>query len=141
MFATLILAGNLGSDPESRFTPSGSQVTNMSVAVNHNYTNAAGVAVKETTWFRVAAWGKMAENCQKYLKKGSKVLVEGRLNADEKGNPRTFTRSDGSTGASFEVTAQTVRFLSSANENGNGNGNGAHEEMAPESFASDDIPF
>ena len=66
----------------------------------------AGQKVKETTCFRVSVWGKQAESCNTYLQKGSSVLVEGELRPDkETGNPRTYTRNDGSTGASYEVTA------------------------------------
>jgi single-strand DNA-binding protein len=115
-FHTIILVGNLGKDPEMRYTPSGQAVTNLSVAVDESYTNNNGERVKRTNWFRVTTWGKQAETCNQYLKKGRKVLVEGRLIGDEKGNPRTFTRNDGTPGASFEVNASTVRFLSSRSD-------------------------
>jgi single-strand DNA-binding protein len=70
--------------------------------------------VKETTWFRVSVFGKQAEACAQYLKKGSLVLVEGHLTPDKTtGGPKTFTRQDGTVGASFEIFANTVRFLSS----------------------------
>jgi single-strand DNA-binding protein len=88
----------------------------LSIAVDESYTNNNGERIKKTAWFRVATWGKQAENCNQYLKKGRKVLVEGRLVADEKGNPRTFMRQDGTPGAAFEVNASTVRFLSSRGE-------------------------
>lgn len=114
MFQQVTIVGNVGRDPEMRFTPAGNPVTSFSVATSHQYTNASGEKVKETTWFRVSAWGKQAETCNEYLKKGSKVLVTGRLTADpETGSPRTFQRQDGTTGASFEINAETVRFLSS----------------------------
>ena len=120
-FHTLIIVGNLGSDPEMRYTPNGQAVTNFSLAANRQYTDSGGQLVKETTWFRVTAWGKTAENCNQYLQKGSKVLVEGRLNSDpETGGPRVFNRQDGSAGAAYEVTAGTVRFLSSRDEDGAG---------------------
>lgn len=120
-FHTLILVGNLGRDPEMRYTPSGQAVTSFSVASSRQWTNAQGQLVKETVWFKVSVWGKMAETCNTYLKKGSKVLVEGRLNADPAtGAPRIWTSKDGRTGASFEVTANTVRFLSSRGEGGEG---------------------
>ncbi|HTX91333.1 MAG TPA: single-stranded DNA-binding protein [Anaerolineales bacterium] len=146
MYQTIILAGNLGKDPEMRYTPSGAPVTSFSVATNRQYTNNNGETVKETIWFRVSVWGKMAETCNQYLKKGSKVLVEGRLTADAAtGGPRIWTGQDGSPRASFEVNANTVRFLSSRGENeGGGMGSstpaGPDEGMAP---AGDDgdIPF
>lgn len=116
-YHTVILAGNLGRDPEMRYTPAGQAVTNFSVAVNDDYTNNNGERVKRTIWVRVSAWGKQAENCNQYLKKGSKVLVEGRLTVDANtGGPRIWTSQDGTARASFEVSAQTVRFMGSRGE-------------------------
>ena len=112
MFQTLIFAGNLGKDPEQRFTPSGQAVTTFNVAVNRSYTDGNGEKKKEVTWFRVSVWGKQAQSCHDYLHAGSKVIVEGRLVPDENGNPRVFKRTDGSSASSFEVNASTVRFLS-----------------------------
>ncbi len=139
MYHNLIIVGNLGRDPEMRYTPSGQPVTSFSVATNRQYTNNNGQQVKETIWFRVTAWGKQAEVCDQYLKKGSKVLVEGRLVADPNtGGPKTYQKQDGSAGASFEVTASTVRFLSSRGDgDGDGGDTGAGFVGAPE----DDIPF
>jgi single-strand DNA-binding protein len=112
MYQTLILVGNLGKEPEMRFTPSGQPVTTLSVATNRRYENTNGQPVKETTWFRVTVWGKQAETCNQYLHKGSKVLVEGRLTPDpETGGPRVW-ENGGKFGASYEVTASTVCFLS-----------------------------
>lgn len=111
MYQKLTIVGNLGKDPEMRFMPDGTAVTNISVATSRKWNNAAGQQQEETTWFRVAVWGKQAENCHSYLAKGRMVLVEGRLKPDEHGNPKTFTRNDGSVGAAFEVHAETVRFL------------------------------
>jgi single-strand DNA-binding protein len=110
------LVGALGRDPEMRYTPSGKAVTNFSVAVDDSYTDSNGQRVKRVIWPRISTWGKQAEACNQYLHKGSKVLVVGRLVHDENGNPRTFTRQDGTPGAAFEITAQTVRFLSSKGE-------------------------
>lgn len=118
MYHKIILAGNLGRDPEMRYTPSGQAVTTLSVATHRTYT-ANGESVKETCWFRISVWGKQAEACNQHLKKGRAVLVEGRLHPDkESGGPRLFKRQDGTSGASFEVTADTVRFLSWATESG-----------------------
>ena len=105
--------GHLGRDPELRFTPSGQAVTNFSVAVSEKYTTSNGEQVKKTIWYRVTTWGKLAENCNQYLSKGSKVFVNGKLNADENGNPRIWKKQDGDPGANFEVTAHNVEFLSS----------------------------
>ena len=121
MYHTIILVGNLGRDPEMRYTPSGQAVTNFSVATNRQYTGSDGQVVKETIWFRVSTWGKNAENCNQFLKRGSKVLVEGRLVPDAgTGGPRIWNRQDGTPSASFEVSAQTVRFLSTRGEDDSG---------------------
>ena len=138
MYQTIIIAGNLGRDPEMRYTPSGQAVTNFNVATNRQYTNSDGQLVKETIWFRVSAWGRLAETCNQYLRRGSKVLVEGRLNADpQSGGPRIYTRSDGTPGASFEITAGTVRFLSSRQEDE------AYLASTPteDQISEDEIPF
>jgi single-strand DNA-binding protein len=141
MYHTLIIVGNVGKDPEMRYTPSGQAVTSFSVATNRQYTASNGEQVKETIWFRVSAWGKQAEVCNQYLRKGSKVLIEGRLTPDKNtGGPRIWSKQDGTAGASFEVTASTVRFLSSRGEGEGGpvaGGDMGMAEMPPE----DDIPF
>ena len=110
-YHTIVAVGYLGRDPELSYTPSGSAVCNFSMATSRKYTTGEGTQVDETTWFRITVWGKQGENVSEFLKKGSLVLVEGRLRPDDRGNPRTFTRQDGTPGASFEITAQTVRFL------------------------------
>jgi single-strand DNA-binding protein len=143
MYHTLIIVGNVGRDPEMRYTPSGQPVTSFSVATNRQYTGNNGQVVKETIWFKITTWGKQAEVCNQYLKKGSKVLIEGRLNPDPAtGSPKIWTKQDGTAGASFEVTASTVRFLSSRDEGGGGGPMGGGEMGgsfvgAPE----EDIPF
>lgn len=137
MFHKVILVGNLGRDPEMRYTPSGQAVTNLSVATNRTYTDSSGNQVKETVWFRVAVWGKQAESCNQYLRKGRQVLVEGRLTPDENGNPRIWTAQDGTPRASYEVTAQTVRFLGAREEAGLL----AEEGEIPGPAAEDEIPF
>ena len=117
MFHTLIIAGNVGRDPEMRDTPDGQPVTSFTVATSRQYTGKSGETVKETCWFRITAWGKTAEVCNQYVKKGSKVLIEGALKPDPAtGSPKVYDNSDGSKGSSYEVTAQTVRFLSSRDE-------------------------
>lgn len=138
----ILITGNLGRDPEMRYTPSGQAVTSFSVAVNETYTNNNGEKIKKTIWFRVTAWGKQAEICNQYLKKGSMVLVEGRMNADPAtGGPKIWTKQDGTAGSSFEITAQTVRFLSGrGGDNDGGPVAGSGVDMA-EMPAEDDIPF
>jgi single-strand DNA-binding protein len=143
MYHTLIIVGNLGRDPEMRYTPSGQAVTNFNVATSRQYTDSNGQQVKETIWFRISAWGKQAEVCNQYLKKGSKVLVEGRLNPDPKtGGPRIWQGQSGP-GASFEVTANQVRFLSSRSDTEGGErapgGMGDGGQYPPE--VESDIPF
>jgi single-strand DNA-binding protein len=139
-YHTVILVGNLGRDPEMRYTPSGQAVTNFSVAVNDNFTSSNGEKVERTIWVRVSTWGKQAEICNQYLKKGKKVLVEGRLVTDPStGGPRVWNRQDGTPSASFEVSAQTVRFLSARGDDEGGAmppGEGVGQETS-----GDDIPF
>jgi len=137
MYHTIIIVGNLGRDPEMRYSPSGQAVTSFNVATNRQYTGADGQQVKETIWFRITVWGKQAENCSQYLKKGSRVLVEGRLSPDPAtGGPKIWTRQDGSSGASYEVTAATVRFLGRPGEEGTIQG-----EPSAAADSEDNIPF
>jgi single-strand DNA-binding protein len=138
----IIVVGNLGRDPEMRFTPSGQAVTNFSIAVNESYTNSNGEKIKKTIWFRITTWGKQAENCNQYLKKGRMVLVEGRMTADPNtGGPRIWSKQDGTAASSFEISAINVSFLSSRGENEAGPvAEGGGMEMA-ELPPEDDIPF
>jgi len=105
MFQRIVIVGNLGSDPEMRFTPAGVPVTSFPVAVNRRWTDGNGEPREKTTWFRVTAWRKLAELCNRYLSKGRLVLVEGEVDtsawSDDRGNPR----------ATLELTARAVRFL------------------------------
>jgi single-strand DNA-binding protein len=143
-YHTTIIVGNLGRDPEMRYTPSGQAVTSFSVAVNDDYTNNNGERIKRTIWFRVSAWGKQAETCNQYLKKGSKVLVEGRITADQStGGPRIWTSQDGQPRASFEISAATVRFLSTRSESESGgmtSSTGSDDSLSGPS-EDGDIPF
>lgn len=130
MYQKLTLVGNLGRDPEMRYTPNGKPVTTLSVATNRKWTKDDGTTGEETTWFRVSAWGRMAEVCNEHLAKGAAVLVEGTLKPDpQTGGPRIWTRQDGTAGASFEVTAHTVRFLQ-----------GGQQEEEPEE-TQEELPF
>jgi len=139
MFQKIIIVGNLGRDPEMRFTPAGQAVTSFSVATNRQYTASNGERIKETIWFRVSVWGRQAESCNQYLRKGSKVLVEGRLTADPaSGGPRIWNRQDGSPAASFEISATSVQFLSTRAED-EAQGFGEGEEGFPGD--DEDIPF
>jgi single-strand DNA-binding protein len=141
MYQQIIIVGNLGKDPEMRYTPSGTPVTSMNIATNRKYTGSDGQVVKETTWFRVSVFGKMAETVAQYLKKGSAVLVEGRLTPDKNsGGPRTYQRQDGTMGATYEVFANNVRFLSSRGEGGPGPAPLPSDEDVPVGN-EDEIPF
>jgi len=141
-YHNIILVGNLGQDPEMRYTPDGTPVTNFSVATNEKWTGQDGQPQERTIWWRVTAWRRQAETCNQYLSKGRPVLVEGRINPDpETGGPRVYTRSDGTSGAKYEITATTVRFL--------GGREGAAEVGAPQDaeippeagMGEEDIPF
>lgn len=116
MYHRIEFIGRLGRDPESRFTPGGTQVTNFSVAVNKYRKDAEGNRDDQTIWIRVTAWGNLAEVCNQYLAKGKLVFVSGELNPDDRGNPVVFQRKDETFGSSYEVTAREVKFLSPRNE-------------------------
>ncbi len=117
MYQKITIVGNLGRDPEMRYTPSGQAVTNFSVATNRQYTASSGEQVKETTWFRISAWGRQAETCNQFLRRGSRVLIEGRLTPDPaSGGPRIWSRQDGTPASSYEVSANRVIFLSTRAE-------------------------
>lgn len=107
MFQKYIVAGNVTRDAETRFTGQAKPVTSFTVAVNEKRGEN-----EQVLWINVSTWGKLAEITGEYVKKGMLVLVEGRLKPDSSGNPTTFTRKDGSVGASYEMTADNVRFLS-----------------------------
>lgn len=100
-----MIIGNLGRDPELRYTPSGQPVTQFTVAVNRNYKDAEGEWKEETEWFRVVAWGPLAERTAEYLRKGRKVYVEGRLQT------RQWEGQDGAKRYTTELIAQTVTPL------------------------------
>ena len=137
-YHTIIVVGRLGRDPEMRYTPSGKAVTTFSVATDRRGQDANGQPTKETIWFRVTVWDKQAETCNSYLSKGKMVLVEGRMAPDPKtGGPRGWQRQDGTSSASYEIVASTVRFLSPKSEGGYAAGEEASE--LPEQ--DDEIPF
>jgi len=140
MYQKVVIVGNLGADPEMRYMPNGTAVTNFNVATNQRWTDkASGEPREETTWFRVSVWGRQAETANEYLAKGRRVLIEGRLRPDpETGRPRVFTRQDGTVGASFDLTASDVRFMGSRDEGGMGAPGGGE---APSAQEEDEIPF
>ncbi len=128
----IMVIGNLGSEPEMRFTPKGNPVTSFRVATNRVYATPEGERKEETEWFTVVAWGKLAEQCNQFLTKGRLVYVEGRLRT------RTWEGQDGQKRYRTEIIANRVTFLDKqaaaplaeqAEEGGTG-------EIEP-----DDIPF
>jgi len=105
MYQKVIIIGNLGRDPEMRYTASGKAVTNLNVATNRRWTNAEGQPQEETTWFRVVVWGKQAETCNQYLSKGRQVLVEGEIRT------RQYEDKSGQTRYAWDLVARNVRFM------------------------------
>lgn len=136
MYHETNVIGNVGKDAEMRHTPSGQAVTSFPVAANRSYTDGQGQRIKETCWYRVTAWGKTAEICNQYVKKGMLVYVKGRLTPDKvTGGPRIWNTSDGKPAANFEMTAETVQFLSRTNH-----GDEQHEGAETPNDESE-IPF
>jgi single-strand DNA-binding protein len=148
----VMIIGNLGRDPEMRYTPNGQPVTQFTVAVNRNYKNQAGEWQEETEWFRIVAWGPLAERTAEYLRKGRKVYVEGRLQT------RQWEGQDGQKRYTTELVANAVTPLDPrprddatggpaeepARERvpaGQPAGTGAAAEPAPEYTDLDDLPF
>ncbi len=134
----VILVGNLGRDPEVRATPSGQSVCNFSLATTERYTDRAGQQRDQTEWHNVVVWGKQADLCGQYLKKGRQVYVEGRLTT------RQYEAKDG-TGKRYrtEVVAQRVQFLggrAAAGMEDSGSGFAPGPD-APPPMDDEDIPF
>ena len=105
-----MVIGNLGSDPEMRYTPSGNPVTSFRIATSRRYTSQDGERREDTEWFRVVTWNRLAEQCNQYLTKGRRVYAEGRLRSD------TWVGNDGQTRFTNEINAFTVLFLDSTGE-------------------------
>lgn len=144
MYQKLVIVGNLGGDPEMRYTPSGQAVTNFSVATSRKWTDNGGQQHEETVWFRVSVWGSQAEVCNQYLSKGRQVLCEGRLTADkESGGPRIWTDQNGKPRASYEMTAYEVRFLGTRADSSGGNysSNNVPAPAGDPGLTEDEIPF
>ncbi len=136
MINKVILVGNLGQDPEMRYTPGGTGVCSFSVATNERWTGKDGSKQEKTQWHRIVVWGKLGELCSQYLTKGRTVYIEGRIEYrdwnDKEGNKRTST----------EIIASNVQFL------GGGAGKGPREagetprasSSAPASSNQDNLP-
>lgn len=137
----VMLIGRLGADPELRYTQSGAAVASFNLATNETWNDSAGKKQEKTEWHRIVVWGKQAENCAKYLKKGRQAYVEGRLAT------RDWEDRDGNKRQTTEITAQTVQFIDGGGS-GNSNRDSGHVSQpddAPggfdQSFNDDDIPF
>ena len=139
-----IIIGNLGSDPEVKYSQAGVAVCNMSVATNEKWTNKQGEPQERTEWHKIVVWGKVAENCGKYLAKGRQVYIEGQIQT------REWEDKDGNKRYTTEINARTVQFLSGGNAQGGGggfskpanNGQGSGQSSKfDQSFGDDDIPF
>jgi single-strand DNA-binding protein len=138
-FNKITIVGNLGRDPELRYTPQGTAVCNFSVATNERRKDKTGDFQDHTTWFRVTLWGKQAETASKYLTKGSPIYIEGRLRVEE------WSDRDGKNRHTLEVHATDMQFLGSAR--GEEMSGGAHHDNFPDDMGGappagdDDIPF
>lgn len=142
----VMLIGNLGNDPDLRFTQGGSAVANFNLATNEKWTDKSGQAQEKTEWHRIVVWGKQAENCGKFLKKGRSIYIEGRLQT------REWEDKDGKKRYTTEIKADNVQFLGGGGERsgsdyggnqsgGSGGGNDNAESSFDQSFNDDDIPF
>ncbi|HIG02140.1 MAG TPA: single-stranded DNA-binding protein [Myxococcales bacterium] len=138
----VILIGNLGRDPELRYTQNGQPVANFSLATSENWTDkSSGEKVEKTEWHRIVVWGRTAEHCSQYLAKGRTVYVEGRLQT------RDWEDKEGQKRSTTEVNAQTVQFLGSPK--GQGTSDSDQNQGPPQNTMGpsgppadgDDVPF
>ena len=130
----VMLIGNVGTDPEMRFTPNGSSVTSFRIATNRVFTTSDGERKQETEWFTVVAWRKLAENCNQFLTKGQRVYVEGSLRT------RTWEGQDGQKRSRVEVIANRVLFLDKQAVAHLPNEDGA-PEISEDMVEPEDLPF
>lgn len=141
MYQKISIIGNLGGDPDLRFTPQGDAICSFSVATNRKWTGQDGQPGEQTTWFRIAAWGKLGENCNQYLAKGRQVFIEGELQPDKTtGGPRIWTDNEGNARASFEVRARLVQFLGGGSQESS-QGGSQQSGVVSNQVAPDEIPF
>src|SRR5256885_14820291 len=139
----VLLIGNLTRAPELRYTPSGTAVADLRMAVNRNYSTQSGEKREETCSLPVVVWGKQAESCGEYLDKGSQIFVEGRLQT------RDWESKDGQKRSATEVVAERVQFMSRTKGSGGAAGGaGAPAAVPAAGFApdeqhggDDDVPF
>ncbi|HEY65726.1 MAG TPA: single-stranded DNA-binding protein [Caldilineae bacterium] len=136
MYQKTVVVGHLGQDPELRYTPSGQSVCSFSVATNRRWTDRNGNPQERTTWFRVTAWGKLAELCSQYLSKGRLVLVEGDIDAS------AWVGQDGQPRATLELTARNVRFLGGRDTSlASMEAGPPVQEEEPAALDEDELPF
>lgn len=133
MYQQITLIGNLGSEPELRYTPSGVAVASFSLAVSRSWTGQDGQRQEKTVWFRVSCWQKLAEVVSEHLSKGRQVMVVGEVE-----EARPYTDKNGYIRASLEVRAQTVRFLGQRGDNDGDDDRGQSDNRRR---VSEDIPF
>lgn len=137
----VILIGNLGADPELKYTPGGAAVTNFTIATNESWVDGKGERQEKTEWHRIVVWGKLAEICNEYLKKGSKVFIEGRLQT------RSWDGADGTKRYTTEIVARDMQMLDSREGSRGGGeewaGGGGDTPSAPQDTSrnDDDLPF
>jgi single-strand DNA-binding protein len=129
----VMLIGNVGNDPEMRFTPNGNPVTSFRVATNRIYTTAEGEKKQETDWFNIVTWNKLAEQCNHSLSKGRLVYVEGRLHT------RSWDGADGQKRYRTDVIAEKVTFLD--RQPGTSPTEEKPDEGEPADSDSGDLPF
>ena len=135
MFEQLTIVGNLGRDPELRYTSGGQSVCSFSVATSRSWTDQSGQPQEKTTWFRVTAWGKLGELCNQYLTKGRLVLVEGEVDAS------AWSAQTGEPRASLEITARNVRFLGGKDGGATPTGGRMGADMGAPHIDEEEIPF
>ena len=126
----VMLVGHLGRDPETRYTSSGQAVANFSVATSETYKDKAGERQKRTEWHKIVVWGKQAEIAQKYLKKGSLVFIEGRIQS------REWQDKEGGKRTSFEIVCNNFRMLGGRPDGARAEGGGGYGDSAHGSGAS-----
>jgi single-strand DNA-binding protein len=137
MYQQITLVGNLGNDPEMRYTPSGVPVTSFSLAVNKSWTSPDGQRQDKVTWFRVSCWRKTAEIASQYLSKGRQVLVIGEIE-----DARAYTDKNGEMRASLEVRADVVKFLGTREQvAADSSAQSAAMSAATNGSEAEDIPF
>ena len=134
MFNKITVIGNVGRDPEMRYTPNGTSLTKFSIATSRRYTSG-GERREETDWFDVTAFGRLGELVSQYVTKGSKLYVEGRFHS------RSWEGRDGVTRTSNEITANEVVFLDRPGETGGGAEARAGHSGAGGGVDADDLPF